>query len=80
MPLAVAVNGVAMSIRSETCEFRLVSEAGQRLVSEGDAKSLTDFTRQILACPRLVTCKYGDYCTIFSASLLTERGSIDRDT
>ena len=61
-----------MTLRTEHCNFRLVSEAGRALMDADDLAALVTFTRSILACPRLKTCSYGDCCTIFSASLLSE--------
>lgn len=61
-----------MTLRTEDCNFRLVSNTGQDLIDAKDARALIDFTRNILACPRLKTCEFGDYCTILSASLLAE--------
>jgi len=61
-----------MTLRTETCNFRLVSKSGQSLIIGDDAKALLSFTRAILACPRLRGCSDGDCCTIFSASLLCE--------
>lgn len=63
-----------MTLRTEDCNFRLVSETGQRLMEADDAQELLAFTRATLSCPRLRICPYGDYCTIFSASLLSEAG------
>lgn len=62
-----------MTLRSELCDFRLVSDTGHSLVEAGDRQALVLFTRQTLSCPRLAACPFGDYCTIFSASLLVER-------
>lgn len=63
-----------MSLRDEHCNFRKVSDSGQRLIDADDAEALITFTRDILACPRLRDCEFGDYCTILSASLLAEHG------
>lgn len=63
-----------MTLRTEQCNFRLVSDTGRTLIEADDRGALVDFTRQTLACPRLSLCPYGDYCTIFSASLLSEYG------
>jgi hypothetical protein len=61
-----------MTLRTEDCNFRLVSDTGQGLIDADDAQALVRFTRDILACPRLKACEFGDYCTILSASLLAE--------
>lgn len=63
-----------MTLRNEDCNFRLVSDTGQLLIDAEDAEALVRFTRDILACPRLRECEFGDYCTILSASLLAEHG------
>ena len=63
-----------MTLRTDQCNFRLVSETGRTLIEADDQNALVEFTRQTLSCPRLRACPYGDYCTIFSASLLAERG------
>ena len=63
-----------MTLRTDQCNFRLVSETGRDLIESDDPQALVAFTRKTLSCPRLRVCPYGDYCTIFSASLLSERG------
>ncbi|TAN79709.1 MAG: hypothetical protein EPN20_00290 [Magnetospirillum sp.] len=63
-----------MTLRTDQCNIRLVSETGRELIESDDHQALIDFTRKTLSCPRLRSCAYGDYCTIFSASLLSERG------
>ncbi|CAA7616577.1 hypothetical protein [Magnetospirillum sp. SS-4] len=63
-----------MTLRTEHCNFRLVSDTGRALLEAGDPKALVDFTRKTLACPRMSVCPFGDYCTILSASLLSEHG------
>jgi hypothetical protein len=63
-----------MTLRTDQCNFRLVSEIGRGLIESDDPHALVAFTRKTLSCPRLRICAYGDYCTIFSASLLSERG------
>ncbi|MBI3446396.1 MAG: hypothetical protein HY055_13830 [Magnetospirillum sp.] len=69
-----------MTLRTKDCNFRLVSEAGQRLMEADNAQELVAFTRATLSCPRLRVCEFGDYCTIFSASLLSECGKHALDT
>ncbi len=69
----------SMTLRTEQCDFRLVSEAGRALAQGDDSAVLLRFTRQTLACPRLRLCPYGDYCTIFAASLLAEHGKTHAD-
>jgi len=61
-----------MTLRTSDCNFRLVSDTGQRLIDADNTDALIVFTREILACPRLRACEFGDYCTILSASLLAE--------
>ncbi|OAN54120.1 hypothetical protein A6A04_12835 [Paramagnetospirillum marisnigri] len=61
-----------MTLGSETCTIRLVSEIGRQLVEADDEAALRDFTRKTLSCPRLRQCPNSDYCTIFSASLLSD--------
>ncbi|RAU21994.1 hypothetical protein CU669_09855 [Paramagnetospirillum kuznetsovii] len=51
-----------------------MSDTGRQLIEADDEQALIAFTRKTLACPRLRECPYGDYCTIFAASLLSERG------
>lgn len=63
-----------MTLRTDQCNFRLVSETGRDLIDADDPCALVDFTRKTLSCPRLRSCCYSAYCTIFSASLLSERG------
>lgn len=63
-----------MTLGTETCNIRLVSDMGRKIIEADDGDALVGFTRKTLACPRLRECPYGDYCTIFSASLLSERG------
>jgi hypothetical protein len=63
-----------MTLRTDQCNIRLVSETGRDLIEADDHQALLEFTRNTLACPRLRSCLYGDYCTIFSASLLSEHG------
>jgi hypothetical protein len=63
-----------MTLLAPDCTFRLVSDTGQRLIDADDALALIEFTRKVLGCPRLRECEFGDYCTILSASLLTEYG------
>jgi hypothetical protein len=64
----------AMTLHSEKCDFRLVSELGRQLIEADDGAALVDFTRRVLDCPRLPTCPSGDYCTILAASLLSDHG------
>lgn len=61
-----------MATHAEDCNFRKVSEDGQRLIDAGEPAPLIDFTRRLLACPSLRNCEFGDYCTILAASLLSE--------
>ena len=68
-----------MTLRSQDCNFRLVSETGQRLIEADDAQELVDLTRATLSCPLLRSCDCGAYCTIFSASLLSEFGKQPHD-
>ncbi len=68
-----------MTLRTEDCNFRLVSDSGQKLIDAEDTDALIRFTREILACPRLKQCEFGDYCTILSASLLAEHGRHPHD-
>jgi hypothetical protein len=68
-----------MTLRTEDCNFRLVSDTGQMLIDANDSDALIMFTRDVLACPRLKTCEFGDYCTILSASLLAEHGRQPHD-
>ena len=63
-----------MTLRTDQCNFRIVSETGRDLIEADDHQALVEFTRNTLSCPRLRGCPFGDYCTIFSASLLSERG------
>ena len=63
-----------MTLRTDQCNIRLVSETGRNLIEADDHQALLEFTRSTLSCPRMRACPYGDYCTIFSASLLAERG------
>lgn len=63
-----------MTLSTPDCTFRLVSDTGQRLIDADDGQALIKFTRQVLGCPRLRDCEFGDYCTILSASLLAEYG------
>ena len=68
-----------MTLRSEHCNFRLVSVAGRRLIESNSPQELVEFTRATLSCPRLRSCDFGAYCTIFSASLLSEYGKQPHD-
>lgn len=68
-----------MPLRDESCNFRKVSDSGQELIDADNAEALITFTRDILACPRLRRCEFGDYCTILSASLLAEHGRHPRE-
>lgn len=68
-----------MTLRTPDCNFRLVSDMGQKLIDADDSAALIAFTRDILACPRLRACAFGDYCTILSASLLAEHGKSPHD-
>ncbi|CUW38739.1 conserved protein of unknown function [Magnetospirillum sp. XM-1] len=61
-----------MTLRTQDCTFRLVSDTGQRLIDANNPEALIQFTREILSCQRLKECEFGDYCTILSASLLAE--------
>ena len=63
-----------MTLRTDQCNIQLVSKTGRDLIKADDHRALVEFTRDTLACPRLRACPYGDYCTIFSASLLSEHG------
>jgi len=68
-----------MTLRTPDCNFRLVSDTGQKLIDASNSDALIGFTREILACPRLRVCEFGDYCTILSASLLAEHGRHPHD-
>lgn len=68
-----------MTLQTQDCTFRLVSDMGQRLIDADDAQALILFTRELLSCPRLRECEFGDYCTILSASLLAEQGRHPHD-
>ncbi len=50
----------SMTLRTEQCTIRLVSDMGRRLVEAADDVALIDFTRKTLACPRLRVCPHGD--------------------
>ena len=65
---------VAMPLRDQNCNFRVVSDRGQELIDADDTEALIAFTRHILQCERLRECEFGDYCTILCASLLAEHG------
>jgi hypothetical protein len=71
-PFGVLRNETSMTLQTSDCNFRLVSEQGQHLIDEGNPDALVAFTREVLACPLLRNCEFGDYCTILSASLLAE--------
>jgi hypothetical protein len=75
----VLLEEAAMTFLTKDCHFRLVSDTGQRLIDAGNSDALIDFTRQMLACPRLRDCEFGDYCTILAASLLSEHGRHPHD-
>lgn len=62
-----------MTLGTDKCTLRLVSDIGRQLIEADDLQALTRFVRQTLACPRLRDCPNSDCCTIFSASLLSER-------
>lgn len=49
------------------------------MIDADDAQALILFTRELLSCPRLKQCEFGDYCTILSASLLAEQGRHPHD-
>ena len=68
-----------MSLGTDQCNFRMVSETGRELMEGDDPRALVDFTRKTLSCPRLRSCPYCDCCTIFTASLLSERGRHPRE-
>lgn len=70
----------AMTLLTQDCHFRLVSDTGQKLIDADDSDALIRFTRQVLACPRLRDCEFGDYCTILAASLLSEHGRAPHET
>ena len=63
-----------MTLRTDQCNFRQVSDMGRKLINDVDPQALVEFTRKTLSCPCLRQCPSGDYCTIFSASLLSEHG------
>jgi hypothetical protein len=65
-----------MWVGNARCEFREVSEQGNRLIATEGRVAVLAFCRALLACPRLRDCPAGDCCTIFAASLLADA---DRD-
>ncbi len=62
-----------MTLYTEDCNFRRISDMGQSLIDAEDSEALLGFTRELLCCSRLKECEFGDYCTILSASLLAEQ-------
>ncbi|EME71600.1 hypothetical protein H261_03026 [Paramagnetospirillum caucaseum] len=42
------------------------------MIDADDSDALIHFTREVLACPHLRACEFGDYCAILGASLLAE--------